>query len=143
MDGIDWEAIPSKASPANPAAGADFSYTVPAGKRGRLTLLTAELQNDANVANRTVRLSITDAAGHAVLKYPAAANFSNQTAGILSTYEWGVGLPASDGADQVDRSGPLADYLELPAGTVIATTTTNKQVGDQWEIFWNYKEIQA
>jgi hypothetical protein len=138
--GFQWDIIPMKSQPSNPAAGVDFTYTVPTGKRGKLMLWSGKLTTSADAANRSARFSITVASQVAFI-HPVAAGFANQTASAENYYTLGIGVVASDGADQEYRAGPLPKELELPAGSIIATTTTNIDNTDQWAIRWIYKEV--
>jgi hypothetical protein len=130
-----WETIPTLANPTSPAAGADFSYTVPASRRLRLYMMNLWLVTDANPANRTVYVDITRG-GTKLWRYPVTTTFANQTASKTCGYVFGVGLAFSDAADQTDRQAPLPDEIELKAGDIIATHTTNIQAGDQWSPHW-------
>lgn len=138
-----WDAVASMAKPTDPAAGNDWSYTVPTGKRLYMIALTCELTSSAAAANRQVRICFRTSGSKDLYIYPAAAVFSNQTASRTNSYTLGVGCAASDAADQVDRTGILPDHWELPAGTVISTSTTNIQGADQWVINWVAKLMNA
>lgn len=137
---FQWDVIPMKSQPSNPAAGVDFTYTVPSGKRGKLMLWSGKLTTSADAANRSVRFSITVGSQTAFI-HPTAAGFANQTASAEEYYTLAIGVIASDGADQEFRVGALPKELELPAGSVIATTTTNIDNTDAWTIRWIYKEV--
>lgn len=139
-----WDSVDTKDAPTQPAAGADFSYTVPAGFRGLLSLFVGKFVASGDAANRGVLFTVTRGT-HTLFRYPTTGNFANQTAGVTSTYVLGIGLTASDGADQIERVGPLPDKFELKAGDIIATTTTNIDNAapkDQWTIGWIYKEFK-
>lgn len=135
---VNWDSVASEPFPTNPAAGADFTYTIPAGYIARLDLLATLLDTDANAANRTLHFGIFNGAIE-IMRWPVAANFANETANQVDEYVLGVGMPSSDAADQDSRSYPLTDHLELQAGLIIKTVTALIQVGDQHEISWILK----
>lgn len=138
-----WDGVPNRPQPTNPAAGADFTYTIPSQFRALLLGICASLVSDANAANRGVRIKVVSSAGKDMYIYPAAAAFANQTASHAENYLMAIGATVSDGVDQTDRQGVLPDHFELAAGTVISTLTTNIQVGDQWTITWLLKLLPA
>ncbi len=111
---------------ANPAAGADWSFTVPAGHVYRLVSVFAQLVTSAVVANRQALLTVTDGTG-TFLRLPAAAV---QAASGTVTYSWMAGgvaylsLPASQAAF-------LPDLNLMPAWG-LASSTALIDVGDQW-----------
>ena len=122
---IEIERLPMMAYPADPAAGAEFSYTVPAGYVLRLYGFGLGLTTSADAANRGVVMTIVTPGGKTLQRCPVTGTFANQTASRGNYYNFLVGIAASDAGDQVDRQALLADNLWLPAGTVISTTTTN------------------
>lgn len=111
---------------AGPAAGAEISHTVPAGKIWRLLSARYELVTDATVSNRRTSLVIDD--GATVIH----RHVSNQVQAASLTYEydWGVGR-----IEAAVRSGHVGDPLvplNLPAGYRIRTITENLQAGDDY-----------
>jgi hypothetical protein len=74
---------------ANPAAGTNFTLTVPAGKVWRLLTLAFSLTTSAVVGNRIVRMIIRDAAGNLVFQasthgtQPATQTVVNNTVPYL------------------------------------------------------------
>lgn len=112
-------------SATTPAAGADWSLTVPAGHLYELLTVWAKLTTDANAANRSVVLGVSD--GDATfLQLPPPAL---QTASLAYDYAW-----AQHGADHGGAPGQAIGLprLVLEPGWVLSVTTANVQVGDQW-----------
>lgn len=115
---------------ANPAAGADWVWTVPSSTAWQIQSIRAQLVTSAAVANRTPVLRVTDTAGNIVLDAPATAA---QAASATVVYEWVAGVP-----DQALTGGDL--QLELPTGLTleanwtVQTVTAGIQAGDQWSL---------
>ena len=111
---------------SNPAAGADISTAVPAGKVWRLVSIQGKLVTSATVANRTVRWSIDDGAN---VFYAVDANFT-QAASLTETYSAGFGIVSAN--SNTFAISPFPGVLLLPAGFRINTVTTAIQATDQW-----------
>ena len=113
------------AAAATPAAGADWSLTVPAGHLYELLSVYASLVTDANVATRSVSLVLTDGqATYLVLAAPGT-----QAASLTWGYAWTQHGNAYAGADGIVSGIPR---LLLEPGWTIAASTASKQAGDQW-----------
>ena len=87
----------------NPAAGADFSVTVPAGASWLLNSVAATFATSATVGTRTPVLLITDATGHAVF---SGATAFGQAASLTWSYSWTV-APVTPPAGGTTNVGPL------------------------------------
>lgn len=111
----------------NPAAGADWTYTVPAGFTQVLVSVRAVLTTSAVVANRVPVLRITIPTGQIVADIAAIAA---QTASTTITYVWMAGAPANNTNNVQQMSLPQG--LRLPAGSVVQTITAGISAGDQW-----------
>lgn len=114
----------------NPAAGADFSFTFPAGVHHLLDV-AAVLVTSATVANRGVKFQLQDAAGNVLGTW--GANFAH-AASLTLNYS----APATI-AGQTDPNGnfgaivvPMPDSIQVVAGWKLLSLTSNIQVGDQW-----------
>lgn len=112
----------------NPAAGADWTVTVPAGVMWEVRAGVATLTTSATVDTRvpTMGVTVDDTLVWSV-PWP-----SGQAAGKVVTFPVGTGM--ANGAVYANGSSPallLPDDL-LPQGAVIATSTALLQVGDQW-----------
>lgn len=113
-------------SVSNPAAGADFSYTVPTGSRWKLISASYTLTTDANVANRLARIRVKR--GTPVILMAAASAVQAAGAAATNYFQLGavVNVVASTSQIQV-----LSQYPTLVAGDVIDSFLLNKQAGDQ------------
>lgn len=118
---------PNSVGVSNPAAGADWTYTVPAGATYRLVSAFATLATSASVANRVPELIIDDGT-HSL---SGSLMASPQTAGVTDTYTWGSGLPLS-AALSAANTAPLPQSLTLAAGWRVRTSTSGIQAADQW-----------
>jgi hypothetical protein len=112
---------------SDPAAGAEISETVPTNARWRLIGLTAQLFNDATVANRFAALVFDDGAS-----IYARATFDQATTTLQApVHSWSMGGNPSGGQTNM-RTMPLAQPNALLAGQRIRTATASLQAGDNW-----------
>lgn len=115
---------------ANPSAGAQWSYTVPAGEILKLASIRYTLTTDANVANRTPGFEILDSTGTVV--YSQSSTIT-QPASLAKVYEY-----SNAGESFVPGSGlgtfltTIPDEIVLAEGWVIRSTSVAGQVGDQY-----------
>jgi hypothetical protein len=115
----------------NPAAGADWTFTVPNAVRWRINSIAAVLTTSATVASRLPQLTVQDVG--ALTTYKAAAN-SLITASLVTLV---AAAPASIGSSV---AVPPAQAVLIPtpsdfiveAGWIIQTNTVALQAGDQW-----------
>lgn len=110
---------------AAPAAGADWSQTIPAGHLWRPFSVTAQLLTSAAVANRQAVLVLGDGTNtFAFLSAPAV-----QAASTTVVYTWAdISTVLALGARQL---APLSD-IDLPPGWTIGVATALLDVADQW-----------
>lgn len=120
---------------ANPAAGADFSYTIPNAPGGysylgqqRIVAIRAGLATSAAVANRQPGLYISDTFGHVMALVPYAAA---QAASLTWYYTWAVGMPVIPAVNS-QVANPLPDWFVLSQGQKIVALTAGLQAADQW-----------
>lgn len=112
---------------ANPAAAADWTYTVPAGVQQTLLSVRAVLTTSATVANRIPVLRITSPTGQIIADVAALAA---QTATTTVTYVWMAGAP-SNNVNNVQQMA-LPTGLRLMPGSTIQVITSGLSAGDQW-----------
>jgi len=112
----------------NPAAGANWSITVPAGASWTLTSARATLATSATAANRIPDLQIKDGSGNIVLDALAGVA---QTATLTDVWSWSVGAVTSTVLGATNSVG-LPGGFDLNAGWQIVQVTANLQAGDQW-----------
>lgn len=110
---------------ADPAAGVDWSVTVPAGQVWEVISAYASLVTDATVANRAARLVVGDGTSTVLSIAPAGL----QVASTTIRYAWLVA-----GVAYVTGSGQVAALprLVLAPGWTIGTATEGLVVGDNW-----------
>jgi hypothetical protein len=116
---------------ANPAAGQDWTITLPANTRWRIRTVFAQLLTSATVVNRNVSLAISGTANFALI----LGALATQTAGQQIQYT-GLGLPPTAQASTALAGLPLPPDLVLASttgsGHQLGSNTTAMQAGDQW-----------
>jgi hypothetical protein len=114
-------------NPANPGAGANLAYNCPDNCRLEILSCNFLFTADANVANRYITLSCTDATAI----WGVSRSQVPHTAGLSWNYFFETGL-----IDEIDLSAgsiliePLAYQVFLDVGTFFTLNVTNIQVGD-------------
>lgn len=110
---------------SNPATGADWTFTVPAGESWVVQMIAAVLIASATVASRVPNLAPGPSTGAiAVLPQPTAVT-AGQTIGMA----WGVGLSAVTNGIRMSTSAPM---VTIPPNGVVQSLTDNLQSGDRW-----------
>ena len=105
----------------NPPAGQGWSYTVDGRYYERLLSARWIFTTDAVVANRSVRLSLSDANGTIIAEVPATGVVA---AGQVVAVELVVGLSAAGVTVPGVSAGPLPDLLVPPGWTWMARGIT-------------------
>ena len=130
---VGWSAVVGTLEPtdatqvvSNPAAGADWTFTVPAGQTLALESVTALLTTSVTVANRVPTLVVKDNLGRIVAEVVSP---NAQAASLADEWVWAPGVVAAAGPPIVT---PIPPGLELAGGWTIGTVTAGLQVGDQW-----------
>lgn len=113
---------------ADPAAGAEATFTPTANKLSKPHSFTVTLVTDATAANRQVTLRI-QRDGNVVYRIPAPAV---QTASTTVIYCFGKDLPSTNGATALVQSIPMPDGIVLTENDTIDTVTTNLQAADNF-----------
>lgn len=110
---------------ANPAAGADWTYTLTAA--GQLAAIISTFVTSAAVANRFPAVQIQDGSGHVLWQVQTP---SAQIASLTHLYGLGpqVGMNAAGNTVML----PIPPGLVLPAGAIVKSVTTAIDVADQW-----------
>ncbi len=111
----------------NPAAGADWTFIVPANDRIRPMGIVAALTTSAAVATRQVKF-IMDSGVANISMTPAAAS---QAASLTQIYSFGPGAPNVGVFGTFVQTG-IPSGIWLPPGNRIRVVTDNLQVADQW-----------
>lgn len=125
---------------ANPAAGAEFTVTVPTNARWRFCCVRGTLVTAVAAANRSAILNFNNAGN---VFYNACAA-PVQAASLTWGYSWGAGVTTllvtvGSTTPNVETSIPVD--LWLPGGSTVQSITQNIQAADQWTaIFANIEE---
>jgi len=133
---FDAQGLVTHASVANPAAGSDWSQTVPIRARWKLRSVRALLQADGNAANRAVTFSFGNGTN---FTYKISSAFV-QVAGQGIGYSFAPGLPVL-GMNNNEIGLPLPAEVMLEPGDSFGVSTLNLDAGDQWShINYSYEE---
>lgn len=128
-DGAGWLNSVNK---ANPAAGSDFLFTVPANARWRVRSFSATYVVPNTGSARVVRAVVKDAAGNLIWQ-----GVGQQTAGINATFNVSAAPGQnSSTADPFAIQLPLPGDLALPQGFTFGTSSGGIQAGDQYSNIW-------
>jgi len=127
---------------AQPAAGAEWTITVPGYAYWRVLSIAAQLTASAVAASRSPRINVASSEGI----FLTCSSPSNQTANQIVTYcVANFGLNAILNNNRVVLGMPL-DRLWLQPGWTIKSQTTQIDAGDQWANIIAYveeREIQG
>src|SRR6266487_810854 len=113
---------------ANPAAGAEFSQTVPAGQTWLLYAVRAQLITSIAVANRRPSLFIDDGTNNIMKLYVN----QQQAASLTINFDWVAGIGINQNQFGTDVLAALPYPLYLPSGYRIRSSTDNIDVADDW-----------
>lgn len=114
-----------------PAAGADWTITVPTQARWRIRSVTGILTTNATVVNRIPQLQITDGANVTFNGQPTVTVPASQAVAVC-------GSP-SVSTNVVNVTGvmiPLPADTFMAAGHILKSLTTNLQGADTWTAIW-------
>lgn len=126
---------------ADPAAGAEFSETVPTNARWRLIAVGATLITDGTAATRDGRLSVDDGVNTVWFGPPGAS----QAASLTRIYHWASGMAPGS---VVGGNGYIWSFLPamplLLGGWRIRSSTVNLQLADNWNtpLIWAEEWIE-
>ena len=111
-----------------PAAGAEWSVTVPGGVQWRINLAVGELQTSAVAGGRIVGLEVAEPGSTPVVYY---FQFT-MGASAAWVFQWVIGSPAYPTATNVDHPLMGIGPYWIPGGSTVASSTRNADAGDQW-----------
>lgn len=111
----------------DPAAGAEWSETVPTNARWRLINVRAALVTDATVANRIPAITIDD--GTTIVF--AMPSHANQAASLTFTYH-GFAAATNGFASGLTIAVPIPPDLVILPGWRVRSVTSALQAGDNW-----------
>lgn len=112
---------------SNPAAGADWSLTVPLNAAWLVRTISAVFTTSVAVANRSPRLQYTDGTT-VILDHPQPLVIAASTAARVT---WSPGA-ANSGPVASNQSAGITGAIRLQGNFVIRTTTSLIDVADQW-----------
>jgi len=115
-------------TPANPAAGADWSVALPQGVFGEFVSFAATLTTSAAAGNRQVQVQILDGAGNVVYQAPASQNLVASNTNTVSGSESNVTSTILATVAEV----ALPPRVKVDAASIVKTVTTGLAAGDQW-----------
>lgn len=114
--------------PANPAAGATASYSVPGQSWVRVCAARASITTDGNAANRLVSLDFITARSKTVVRNAAPAFVTASQTG--QQFEWSRQLTVANWQSGTPAFVPVLDQW-LPPGFTVQFSVDSIQVGDQ------------
>lgn len=112
---------------ANPGAGAELSWTVPASQIWEVQGVRAILTTSATVASREAAMTVDDGTNQFIKVVPGAVQTASLVKGFTYADIGSAYTAPSSGNFMISFPKILA-----AAGYRIATVTANIQVGDQW-----------
>lgn len=120
----------------SPAAGADWTFTVPSNSRFKIISLNAVLATSAVAGNRQVQIEITNAGGSVVWVGAANANIPASTTANVSA----TGTAPLTPVITTDVYCLLPPDLFLEGTFIIKAVTAGILGGDQWSAIQMYVE---
>lgn len=113
---------------ANPAAGADWSWTVPGACR--LVAAQAQLTTSSTPASRFTYLWV---AGGLIAQIPMSPTLQAASTTLIMSGFPGAGVPFQRPSDNRCTFAIPAGGFLLPAGSVVESATASIQSGDTWQ----------
>lgn len=112
---------------ADPAAGADFSFTTDNNFTTEILLIRFTLTADANAANRFINIDLSDGTNNIlVLPQPTAL-----TANLVGQIAFAQGVNGSSSPINQQWIAPLPTRFTTPGNFVWTSRIQNMQAGDQ------------
>jgi hypothetical protein len=120
----------------NPAAGANFSTGIGAGRSVRLHYIEFTLTTDGTAANRGITLTL----GTALVQHPIAFCNTNQAASNVKQYMFHASTPVTSLTVANLFAQPIPPNLWIPTGLYLGSDIINIQAGDQLSDIYLYVE---
>jgi len=128
LDSVSGSGLLISQALANPAAGADFTFTFNANSRSWLHAFTATLTTSSTAANRTPVFYLKDSGGNAIWSLGSSAA---QVASKALEYNLGEAATVT-----VDATGnyviTMPSEVYMYGAWTLSSTTANIQAADQW-----------
>lgn len=112
----------------NPAAGVDFSETVPTGARWEFLSIRAQLVTSAAAGTRNPLLNMATSGVEFVRSTPPIGFGPSITAECA----WGAGMPSVSQAGYNGFQSGTPVSLQLPAAATVSAATSGLDAGDNW-----------
>jgi hypothetical protein len=131
LSSIEGPGFITSVNVANPAAGADWTFTASAAVRFRVVSVNAQLLTSAAVANRIPRMLIDDGANIVSNGAPnqiVPASTTSQVTGTTTVTSAGANIP--------DVLCSIPGNAILKPGWRLRSNTVNIQAADQWSNIW-------
>ena len=116
----------STVTTANPAAGAQVSFTTDDNEIWRILWCTITLVTDANAATRRLHINFINGGNNKISHFSSSDHIANTTL----VYTVGAMSGSLAGGQEDDRHFPILDHLWLEPSSEITTDIANGQVGD-------------
>jgi len=127
-DSISGKGIFKVITGTNPAANVEITQTVPANRYWVLHSMNYTLVTDANAATRRVSLNFSNGSSIYLTLVPSISQIESLT----QTYNW-TAQGDQQGVQDLHTNQILPNTkIVLPAGHIITTVTSNRQVGDDF-----------
>ena len=142
--GMPWTL--GKQTVTGPAAGAEWSQTVPPGQLWEILEVRYLFVTDATVVNRTINIRMMN--GGSVMVQ--VGNPTYQMGGLTRAYRWMTNFPlfinqVGNANTPNEMQGPLPDKIIVADGDTILSSTGNLQPGDAYSgidmIFRRYRNV--
>lgn len=101
---------------ADPAAGAEVAYTVPAGSTLKLLVVTVQLVQ--GLTQTPLPTLVIDDGTNIIYQAPGSSDATGQPASTTARYTWAVGLPLTA---RVGTTPNIYAYAPLPQGLILPT----------------------
>jgi len=129
---LDGTGLLADAQQTNPIAGADWTYTVPAGCRLWIHGFSATLTSSSTAANRQPQFQLYDAASNLIWQFGCLAA---QAASLTQVYNVGECVTLAQDLNK-NTVIPFPTDLFVYSGYKISSNTVNIQATDQWSGIW-------
>lgn len=113
---------------ANPAAGADFSYTVETGARLELINVSFTLVTDGTAGNRVAQVKLTNAGGN-IMHFVTSG--TNHAASLTKAYYFGATGPATVNNPITVMVMSELNRVVMDAGDIVASLIDTIKATDQ------------
>jgi len=134
--GIEGPGVLYGVAVTTPAAGADWSQTVPTAARWRIRGVRATFATSAAVGGRYPRLQV-DGGGATLYRVTTNISFG---ASATTSMNWGVPGATAEFTSPFDEWRALPLDLTLSGGQVLSSVTQGLAAGDQWSAITVYVE---